>query len=1767
MRKSILCTVLLCVLASVLFAAPALAKDYYKMTAVSVNKTEYAITGDYAATQSLSGVPINFTVSLMYRSADSLPSGYNDGTTITWTVTVDPASASTDVVKVGTNNTTTLTAAAVNAGTVSASLTGSLNRDATITVRATHAKSSEGTTTTQPGRALKIKITVPEKPDPNVTEATDTATKLLAVTGAAVKLKTDAGGFTKSNGTIALASGNEVTALNFENYPEYMSITPTPKYLYDTYGITLTDKADGTEVSIKKATNPNITADISNLNAYDFNDLGDGTSKLTTDAKLRVLTFAGTAKAKQAQSVDITIKAWNKKTDGTAGDKTEKDLTLTIRASNYPTTFNTKPNITAIGTTGTIGEKAKGKLDLGTMATTAKTDKREVPEKNIDNTTHALFKLQMVKVGAAFNQSTIKWAASNVTTPAVIYATGLPDGLTLAQEGTTATNENVKTSVTGHLEGSPTKAGFYDSIKIILSNDEGVISQDYVMDVVNPGLEITTEELPDMTWNKAYSATVEASSSDNAYHPTVYFIDSEVTVGTKKIKNSPGLTLNRNTGALSGTLSSTDVALKQVKLDAFVLSADAEKTVSICVAVSNDWTHAASAAADKKVTEYIPFTLKSVAPVLHNVTAVSIQNKINTAGLTVLDDDDDSLKDLISVKGPGKITFEATGFPEGITLDAPSEDVTNAIITVSILSHPTMTAKNKTASIKIYNGANASKPLTIPLKISVLGDASQFVPTWSNADSEEPGLAPVKIGEEVDPVYVEVPFGPVKWTAKDLPSGLKLSIDKSVSNDARVWIVGTPKTSTKIDKKTGMSVYTITATDSQAPAELKATISQDYVVYPKPKITTASLPAIVLDKEYTGKIAGSGATADKMYWGLRIEEYSEGTQARPASRKVISTDSEYNTESFDVANDTLAPKKYLIVSEDAKTGMPIITGSLDRMPESGRLKVFVRLTVAKGTAAEDTVSNDEKPFIVMVRGTSAKIGNPKIGQFSRTDTKVSYDVTATGTLPITMRAYIYSSDVGKFLNLYGFGDIDLSETDTDKNPTGILFSYDVTALDGKAKLVSTGTGTYSFKNLPVHVEAQNKANYNSKTGLAEAAKSADRTLKLTMPGVLPVWKNGDEKVSPDMTVFVDDGKAITNIVYTVSADLPRTITVTPASRNGLSAVVDDDAGTVTISGTPTTGKETKTQFVITALNTATKEKSQVKLTVFAEQRPSVTTRIDSEGYVADKVIEIGKSLNYKLGAKGSKKSYSKLTDAHESEVETKYIAYSPITWEISDEDQGESIAKLVAIGLSFDRKSGTFKGYATGATSNDNGAYKPLEFTVAPVNTTSTSADSAASAKVKIGVKGKKFKIMTKSITLYRDSDDQYDLDACKLATNLTNDSTAKITWAWADSTAAATASTWGFPATIATSGNLGSVKPTSALPTATKGVSIKVSADNIGQTATATVKFVIKDADPEIDGDNQVTMDSAEDSIQQTTREYTIKEAAKQMTGDTQMDWKIAKIPSNNKVKVALKKNADGKGCVVTITAARKISPDIHTSFEISVTNKSTRAIGKYTVSVDVNPYTASDTSALPADKDAKKDEEAELTKDTEETISGDELPTGEGTVTYGESRGESTLTESERTALSEGGYIIAAILPEITTDESGQYDLDAVSLDEAAPEGYELAWFAFPRGVESADIDNIAEFYDEAGAEVFAVPEGRKVVPSPWLEKEVTYAPVIAVKAPSTADAKTSFDQAEEGDTVTVQALEEAAQTTDSEAEPEVISEEAKHEDTAESEAPAEE
>ena len=89
--------------------------------------------------------------------------------------------------------------------------------------------------------------------------------------------------------------------------------------------------------------------------------------------------------------------------------------------------------------------------------------------------------------------------------------------------------------------------------------------------------------------------------------------------------------------------------------------------------------------------------------------------------------------------------------------------------------------------------------------------------------------------------------------------------------------------------------------------------------------------------------------------------------------------------------------------------------------------------------------------------------------------------------------------------------------------------------------------------------------------------------------------------------------------------------------------------------------------------------------------------------------------------------------------------------------------------------------------------------------------------------------------------------------------------------------------------------------------------------------------------------------------------------------------------------------------------------------------------------------------------------------------------------------------------GFVIVAELPEVSVDFDGQTVFE-VTLSNDAPIGAKLFWVA---NADKPSEDNaIADFYDVEGKYIEAVPEDRKILVAPWLNKGVIYRPVIAVK-----------------------------------------------------------
>ena len=163
--------------------------------------------------------------------------------------------------------------------------------------------------------------------------------------------------------------------------------------------------------------------------------------------------------------------------------------------------------------------------------------------------------------------------------------------------------------------------------------------------------------------------------------------------------------------------------------------------------------------------------------------------------------------------------------------------------------------------------------------------------------------------------------------------------------------------------------------------------------------------------------------------------------------------------------------------------------------------------------------------------------------------------------------------------------------------------------------------------------------------------------------------------------------------------------------------------------------------------------------------------------------------------------------------------------------------------------------------------------------------------------------------------------------------------------------------------------------------------------------------------------------------------------------------------------------------------------------TIKAKNAIGE-----DSKQFTISVTDPN-AKTSAQSDTKSEYTQERSEQPMN---KTGEGSLTFGE---VAEVSEAHLQEVKAMGYTVAALLPEVSADVSGMYEIDA-ELFDYVPEGAELVWLAFAEEGKASDDDEIAEFYDDEGTEITRVPKSHKITVSAWLNKGVKYSPVIAVR-----------------------------------------------------------
>ena len=522
--------------------------------------------------------------------------------------------------------------------------------------------------------------------------------------------------------------------------------------------------------------------------------------------------------------------------------------------------------------------------------------------------------------------------------------------------------------------------------------------------------------------------------------------------------------------------------------------------------------------------------------------------------------------------------------------------------------------------------------------------------------------------------------------------------------------------------------------------------------------------------------------------------------------------------------------------------------------------------------------------------------------------------------------------------------------------------------------------------------------------------------------------------------------------------------------------LDDPSGYVAFSGTLALGdnkKEIKVPVTLTLLNPTVKKKAAAKVTVygkipayFDEKKYPASEDRDGAGVVTTKTVEVGKVPSVKVKAAGSK-TISYYVDAN-------------------------TLEELNAVGLSFDNKKGAVVDYPRGKkdtkpTMDADGNFSPLGIYIYATNGVGDNAVAFAN----VGITGGKPKVSTKEVKFSKTEhvEGKYKL----IEVTLKNSTSADVKFSVSD-TDAETLEKYGL-----------ALIQGSEIEELASDDTVIASGDTIADTKTAYLIITKKD-----DGSVKATLKEGKDYTLETVESATVIQIPATVT-----DTVYLRQGSSEQTGLAKYKN---KAAIIVTNASDMADGVSKQQITITADNIGASATGKIKLTIE---KASTETSALPGSNNAapeaagsssatKTSGTAGLTYNgaTPDADADAEAEAVEGTVTVGAPRTAADLTADQQALLAEKGYTVVAVLPEITADAEGQYNIN-VDIDEEAPEGAKLIWLAFPKNAPASEDDEIVDFYDEAGTPVEGVPASHKIIASPWLREAVTYEPVIAIEA----------------------------------------------------------
>ena len=558
-----------------------------------------------------------------------------------------------------------------------------------------------------------------------------------------------------------------------------------------------------------------------------------------------------------------------------------------------------------------------------------------------------------------------------------------------------------------------------------------------------------------------------------------------------------------------------------------------------------------------------------------------------------------------------------------------------------------------------------------------------------------------------------------------------------------------------------------------------------------------------------------------------------------------------------------------------------------------------------------------------------------------------------------------------------------------------------------------------------------------------------------------------------------------------------TYTLTQPKYNGKGEISQD--GQVTISGKLLrVDKETKTPITFTATNPSTKAKATLKVNVIGKVAPYFDEKKVDKGYITGtKETTAGKVPSVKVKAKGSKTIYYD-------------IPYSA------------DLAALTALRLSFDAKKGAMIALNKGKkdtlpTSDDSGKFSPIDITVRATNDA-----GSATIKAKVGIRGAKPKFITKRIDIYN-NEVTYHKFRMKIGSSYVDYDTEGVDIKFSPESTADTKTLDKIGLAIV---NWDEIKITTQSPEIHSGdVTVSVDktfssgdvlSDDEGNYLSEGVNFRIVSGEVKLESVD-VNYAASGDKAIASGDVYVVFLT---WSGDVSLD-KTEVISGDVTTYVTVIKESPDKSLKNNLIL-QVVNPDLLlvkevTGYPINIvaSNIGTEVVGKLRIVLHALS-TSGSTSTTTTTRNAGLDRTAQSAEGTRNTstlrgdsrlgLDSDSDSDSEGKLSLGTERTLADLTAEQLSQIEAEGLMVVAVLPEMSADEAGQYDIDA-DLDENAPEGAELVWLAFPRD-EPSDDDKIADFYDTEGELIENVPESRKVVVSPWLREGVIYEPVIAVK-----------------------------------------------------------